>query len=72
MVRAACKPPDVPETNHWRREQQQAEWADYHRGFNAIIMRQPGTEAKELAYRRLMLISLGRRAYDARTRTPTV
>lgn len=49
---AACQPPDVPETSHWRRVQQQAEWADYHRGFNAIIMRQPGTEAEELAYRR--------------------
>lgn len=55
MVCAACKPPDVSETSHWRREgggegkrggrqavgrQQQAEWADYHGGLDAI--RSPG------------------------------
>lgn len=44
---AACKPPDVSETSHWRRRrrqagrlQQQAEWADYHGGLDAI--RSPG------------------------------
>lgn len=46
MVRAACKPPDVSETSHWRRSrragglQQQAECADYHGGLDAI--RSPG------------------------------
>lgn len=47
VVCAACKPPDVSETSHWRRRreeagglQQQAEWADYHGGLDAI--RSPG------------------------------
>lgn len=46
VVRAACKPPDVSETSHWRRSrragglQQQAERADYHGGLDAI--RSPG------------------------------
>lgn len=37
VVCAACKPPDVSETSHWRGR---AEWADYHGGLDAI--RSPG------------------------------